>query len=210
MSAPVMLRTWCLRACDNFLYSFKGAPSARRADRPEACSQRMRDMHEEALNELGGASRRGGEGVAGDSPQVAGQPGPLPPARKRTGAGRCPRADAPPLPRRAPHRNGPSMCHGASWPNRSSCARRTSRRAKGPQAQDPERRTLSGLAPPASRAPEDRFRPLRRNDLRDPPLSAGDLCQPSGPDGKGQAEGQARRRAANLGRSKRAGICNSA
>jgi hypothetical protein len=34
--------------------------------------------------------------------------------------------------------------------------------------------------------------PLRRNDLQDPPLSAGDLCQPSGPDGEGQARGQAR------------------
>jgi len=33
----------------------------------------------------------------------------------------------------------------------------------------------------------------RRNDLRDPPLSAGDLCQPSGPDDEGQAKGQARR-----------------
>jgi len=30
------------------------------------------------------------------------------------------------------------------------------------------------------------------NDLQDPPLSAGDLCQPSGPDGEGQAKGQAR------------------
>ncbi len=36
------------------------------------------------------------------------------------------------------------------------------------------------------------LKPLRRNDLQDPPLSAGDLCQPSGPDGEGQAEGQAR------------------
>jgi hypothetical protein len=36
------------------------------------------------------------------------------------------------------------------------------------------------------------LKPLRRNDLQDPPLSAGDLCQPSGPDGEGQARGQAR------------------
>ena len=35
-------------------------------------------------------------------------------------------------------------------------------------------------------------KPLRRNDLQDPPLSTGDLsAQPSGPDGEGQAEGQA-------------------
>ena len=54
------------------------------------------------------------------------------------------------------------------------------------------RRALSGLATPASRTPEDRFKPLRRNDLQDPSLSAGDLCQPSGPDGEGQAKGQAR------------------
>jgi hypothetical protein len=59
-------------------------------------------------------------------------------------------------------------------------------------ASGPERRALSGSAPPSSRAPEDRFQSLRRNDLRDPPLSAGDLCRPSGPNGEGQARGQAR------------------
>src|SRR4029453_17911109 len=47
-------------------------------------------------------------------------------------------------------------------------------------ATGPERRALSGSAPPASGAPEDRFKPLRRNDHRHPPLSAGDLCRPSG------------------------------
>ena len=65
------------------------------------------------------------------------------------------------------------------------------------QPTGPERRALSGSAPPASRAPEV-FLTASRNDLRDPPLSAGDLCRPSGPDGEGQARGQARKRAANL------------
>jgi len=33
---------------------------------------------------------------------------------------------------------------------------------------------------------------------REVTVDPGDLCQPSGPDGEGQARGQARRRAANL------------
>jgi hypothetical protein len=56
--------------------------------------------------------------------------------------------------------------------------RQMRREREGVTAAGPERRALSGLAPPASRAPA--------------PLSAGDLCQPSGPDGEGQAGGQAR------------------
>jgi hypothetical protein len=50
--------------CDNFLYSFKGAPSARQADRARPCSQRPRDMYEEALDEPGDcaeAARSDGE-----------------------------------------------------------------------------------------------------------------------------------------------------
>ncbi len=39
--------------------------------------------------------------------------------------------------------------------------------------------------------------PLRGTRLRRA-VDPGDLCQPSGPDGEGQAEGQARTRAANL------------
>ncbi len=39
-------------------------------------------------------------------------------------------------------------------------------------------RSVSGGAPPPSRAPEDDFKPLRRNHLRDPPLSVGASAPP--------------------------------
>ena len=61
---------------------------------------------------------------------------------------------------------------------------------------------------PACRSPGGRSRAPGRNDVHcpgrllqrqgHPPSSAGDLCRPSGPEDEGQAEGQARRRAANL------------
>jgi hypothetical protein len=41
-------------------------------------------------------------------------------------------------------------------------------------------RSVSGGAPPPSRAPEDPFKPLRRKHLRDPPLSGGASATPSG------------------------------
>ena len=55
-------------------------------------------------------------------------------------------------------------------------------------ASGPERRALSGLAPPASTVLRIPLRGTRLRRAVDP----GDLCQPSGPDGKGQAKGQAR------------------
>jgi hypothetical protein len=39
-------------------------------------------------------------------------------------------------------------------------------------------RSVSGGSPPPSRAPEDHFKPLHRNDLRDPPLSVGASAPP--------------------------------
>ena len=57
------------------------------------------------------------------------------------------------------------------------------------------RRALSGLAPPASTVLRIPLRGTRLRRAVDP----GALCQPSGPDGKGQARGQARKHAANLG-----------
>jgi hypothetical protein len=50
------------------------------------------------------------------------------------------------------------------------------------------RRALSGLAPPASTVLRIPLRGTRLRRAVDP----GDLCQPSGPDGEGQARGQAR------------------
>jgi hypothetical protein len=53
----------------------------------------------------------------------------------------------------------------------------------------PERRALSGLAPPASTVLRIPLRGTRLRRAVDP----GDLCQPSGPNGEGQAGGQARK-----------------
>jgi hypothetical protein len=50
------------------------------------------------------------------------------------------------------------------------------------------RRALSGLAPPASTVLRIPLRGTRLRRAVDP----GNLCQPSGPDGEGQAGGQAR------------------
>ena len=55
-------------------------------------------------------------------------------------------------------------------------------------ATGPERRALSGLAPPASTVLRIPLRGTRLRRAVDP----GDLCRPSGPDGEGQARGQAR------------------
>jgi hypothetical protein len=80
----------------------------------------------------------------------------------------------------------------ASPPGRHRRARCGGRQENVP-ATGAERHALSGPAPPASTA--------RRRRAVDP----GDLCQPGGPDGEGQARGQAGRRAANLHRLPTAG-----
>ena len=88
------------------------------------------NVHAEALNEPRSAAlwRLGAGGL---SPQVAGQPGPLPLARWRTVAGRCPwrRRPAPP-PQHGPRRNAPSVMHSASWSGWSSRARQACYLAK--------------------------------------------------------------------------------
>ena len=74
----------------------------------------------------------------------------------------------------------------------------------------PERRALSGSAPPASRAPEDRFKPLRGNDLQDPPLSAGASADPAGLTARARPEARPRTRAANLHERTRLAGCGRA
>jgi hypothetical protein len=127
------------------------------------------------------------------------------PVRRATGTGSFRRAlwaearQARRLPRTAPRR--PAAC----GPRRSSLPRPPaprpgrSRRAECATNRESVTATRAGTprivrAGPSSVKGTRRsfLKPLRRNDLRDPPLSAGDLCQPSGPDGKGQAGGQAR------------------
>jgi hypothetical protein len=173
------------QCCDNFLYGFKGAPSARRGlTAPAVNSEDGREQSKGGAARvtrrkrpgftLGVSPLRGGSFAAsfgrepyGAAAAAHGTPGDRPPAV-------------------------PAVSRCRARPHQRPGRQRRAERRENVTATRAERRALSGLAPPASRAPEDRFQPLRRNDLQDPPLSAGDLCQPSGPDGKGQARGQAR------------------
>ena len=88
----------------------------------------------------------------------------------------CLRSPPYPLPR--PPAPRPGRQH------RAKCADRR----KDVIATGPERRALSGLAPPTSTMLRIPLRGTRLRRAVDP----GDLCQPSGPDGEGQARGQAR------------------
>ena len=106
-------------------------------------------MYGVALNELGivapGTARGDGE-----SRRRWGQPGPLPLARERTVAGRCP--PCVPCIRRAAFSRGCASWgpRCASWPRRLSLRRVRLGRGERSQETGPERRALSGSAPPAS------------------------------------------------------------
>ena len=118
----------------------------------------------------------GGAAWPASSCAVAHRRGPLP-------AAPMPRTP----PQHTPRRNVPWVMRSASWPARPSRGRCADCRTKG-HSTGPERRALSGLAPPVSTVLRI---PLRGTRLRRT-LDPGDLCQPSGPDGKGQARGPAR------------------
>ena len=102
------------------------------------------------------------------------------------------RADAPHPPQHAHRRNAPWVTRSASWLGRSSRARYADRRMKDDSHRAGTPRIIRAGPSSVKGTRRSFLKPLRRNDLRDPPLSAGDLCQPSGPDGGGQARGQAR------------------
>ena len=86
------------------------------------------------------------------------------------------RLRSPPYPAAAP----------ASTTARPRAPRQCAKSREGVTATGSGRRALSGLAPPTVLRI-----PLRGTRLRRA-VDPGDLCQPSGPDGEGQAEGQAR------------------
>jgi hypothetical protein len=86
----------------------------------------------------------------------------------------------------------PAAAPTAPRPNRHPRARCADRR-ENVTVTGAERRALSGSASPASTVLRIPLRGTRLRRAVDP----GDLCRPSGPDGEGQARGQARRRAAN-------------
>jgi hypothetical protein len=139
--------------------------------------------------------RQRGKSGQGDPPWAAR----VHPGSRRYGAAASPRpSDASPTARRLPRTAAPvtgrlrSPPYPAAAPASTTARPMTSRRVRrSPEnatATGPERRALSGLAPPASTVLRIPLRGTRLRRAVDP----GDLCQPSGPDGEGQARGQAR------------------
>jgi hypothetical protein len=178
-----------LESCENCRYGFKGAPPARRPDGAGPCSRTMRGTCTEKRTSWGECRAGAAGGVGGASPQVAGSLARACSAgAHRRGAGRCPPRRCPVLCRRThpPLRSVSRRAARAGWPVVS----RQVRWSPDERSQPPGRNAAHCPGWPLRRqghTPEDRFYPLRRNDLRDPPLSTGDLCRPSGPDGGGQA-----------------------
>jgi hypothetical protein len=87
--------------------------------------------------------------------------------------------------RPAPRARRPSSCQAASDRLLRTRERRQNRRLHSRKVQGlwlgpgpGMARSVSGGAPPPSRAPEDPFKTLRRKHLRDPPLSAGASAPP--------------------------------
>ena len=149
-----------------------------------------------AANSRDGREQLGEKSGQGGPPKAAG----VHPGTRRCGAAASPRpSDASPTARRLPRTAPPvtgrlrSPPYPAAAPA-STTTRRSTARQGAPIAGEmsrgtgPERRALSGLAPPASTVLRIPLRGTRLRRAVDP----GDLCQPSGPDGEGQAGGQAR------------------
>ena len=63
---------------------------------------------------------------------------------------------------------------------------------KNVTATGPERRALSGLGPSSVKGTRRSFLTASQKRSSGPTLERRNLCQPSGPDGEGQARGQAR------------------
>jgi hypothetical protein len=171
-----------------FFTIIKGAPSARHAARARPRLARMRGTCTENVNEQE-VLCRSGAGWWGLSPQVAGQPdrfllhesapsraaarGPLP----RTSPQHAPRRNA--LCMTAPDEDGQAVV--ACQVCRSPGEKITAHRAGTPHIVWAGSSSLNGASHP-------RCAPTRLRRAVDP----GDLGQPSGPDGKGQAKGKAR------------------
>ena len=127
------------------------------------------------------------EGWWGVSPQV-GAVWPASSSARAHRRGPLPNAPMPRTPpQHAPRRNAPWVMRSASWPGRLSRARCASRRAKS-QLTGPERRALSGSAPPASRA----LPSVASLAAQEQTLERRSLCRPGGPDDEDQAGGLAR------------------
>ena len=140
------------RACDNFLYGFKGAPSARHAYGRNRLRELARATGESRSGRVTGDKRRGSPGV---SPLLGGS------FRRALRAealrrDELPRTAAPAPAAAGPRRHAPMPRHTSrARPSRSRRVRRSPYERSQPPG--PERRALSRSAPPASRAPQDPF-----------------------------------------------------
>ena len=77
-SSASTLDNMCCPCCDNFLYYFKGTPSARQAIRPPAGLWAWARRNPKGKRWTCRDSRRRRAGVAGSLAAVGRQPGPLP------------------------------------------------------------------------------------------------------------------------------------
>ena len=161
-----------------------------------------RDAHGEAFNEPR-RCRAVAVRVAGSLAAGSGQPGPLPPARKRTGAGRCPPRRYP-APRRSTHavvtRRGPAR--SASWPSWSSL--RQVCRSPGERSQAPGRNAAHCQGRPLHPQGHPEIlsnrsaKPASQKASSGPTLARGASTDPAGLTARARPEARPYGRAANL------------
>jgi len=165
------------------LRPFKGAPSARRADPRWPFSQCARGMHGEAWTSWDVAPLW--REVMGVSPQVGGSLACFLLRESAPSRAAARRAVTPHPPRRAPRRNAPWVMRSASW--------QADRLAPGVPAAG---RKVSTSGRNTAHCPG---RPLQRQGrtcgaslaTQEQTLERRSHCRPGGPDGEGQARGQA-------------------
>jgi hypothetical protein len=172
------------RSCDNFLYSFKGAPTARHAY--------GRNRQRELARATGEEQRPG----TGDKRQ--GSPGSrrcraaafaAPFGQKPYGATSC-RA-RPPRHRPQPIPAVTSQCRATrAGPGRHARAECADRRAKDHSYRTGTPRIVQ-VGPSSVKGTRRSFLTASQKGSSGPTLERRSLCRPSGPDGEGQARGQA-------------------
>jgi hypothetical protein len=177
---------WLLQLSSRLQGRTFGAPGRPARAVLAACARHARGSVERA-----GVSRQGDERVMGSLAAGGGAAWPASSCAKAHRRGPLPAA---PLPRTPPQRtlrrNAPCMttpCELAGPVVTRQVCRSPDERSQPP---GPERRALSGAAPPVSRALPPVASPRRWAQA--PTLDTGDLCRPSEPGGEGQARGPAR------------------
>ncbi len=178
---------WIVGAAESGLTWIKGTPSARLARRPGPGYASRREHRGSKLS--GRDDRplvaRGHRGLAVAGRQLRSRPSGQQPYGRGGCRARLPRH----RPAAGPRRNAPVPRHTNR--TRPSSLRQV-RRSPG-RSQVPGRNAAHCPGWPLQRQGHPRsFLAAPQKRSWDPPLSTGDLCRPGGPDGEGQARGQAR------------------